>query len=1053
VAEDDSVDSFLRRLAHMSAIPILSEVSVDPAEREKIRQFLAEAQPVREGAELPPVEPTRYRLIGELARGGMGRILVAYDQRLERPVALKQLLAADDEGDQTRFVREALVTAQLQHPSIVPVHDAGRWPGGEPFYAMKLVSGRPLDEVLRDKHTLADRLAMLPVILAVAEAVAYAHSRGVIHRDLKPSNVMVGEFGETLVVDWGLAKLLRGERGKTLSGAVIGTPGFMSPEQARSEPADERTDVYALGAMLYWLLAGRPPYDGLGRDALLSQVLAGPPPPLASRSSGAPDELLAIVERAMARDPEARYASARELSADLRRFQTGQLVAAYRYSLGALIRRWLRRHRLAVAAVAAVVAVAAILGAASVYRIERERRRAVEAQAREARRVDELILAQAAGTIERDQTSALAWLKELSPAALKPEAAVIAADAYSRGLVSRIFSGHHGLIHALAFSPDGKWLATGGADRTVRMWSLDGDSHYTLGTAASEIRRLGFSADGLRLVVVAAEPQTWDLKTRQAQPLARDLIDDAAFSADGRMVATAGRDGFARVWEIASGRLAGAFAGPGPIERVAVSGDGGMVALRSGSEVRLFVAGKAVALTGAQQAPRGELLLSADGRWLAAAQGGELRLWALPDGAVRSLAVDGTTVQIAFSRDGSRLAAACRDGTVQMWRLPGGELTTLMHRHATTADLAFSPDGTHMAVARLDQLRLINLVNDDQRKLRAGDLDFNRVRFSPDGRLVAGAGLDGTVRVWPIGAWEMQAYTVEALRGHAGASALSVETRRLAVATGGKVLLWEPGGTRPLAVAVEPRRLAFSADGTQLAGGGPDGTLRLWQLPGGEARDLGHGAAVTGIAFSPRGDRIVSTGEDGSLVVADPTRGTTQALGAATAAAVFAGAEVAAVGRDGQLRLFSGGAPRPLGHALPAGEPLLSAAGDVIAATVRGGHTVLLCHLDGRCRDFYSEDELERCSLLGGGTLLVTANPDGVVHMRDPDSGQLWQVTRGLAQVQVLAANREGLGVAIAAGDGSVRFWPSPVPADPIALHEWLRSVTSATIGPDNRLR
>src|ERR1044071_8698371 len=196
---------------------------------------------------LPPVDPARYYVVREFARGGLGRILQVRDLRIGRVVALKEILHESEEA-YARFVREATITARLEHPSIVPVHDIGRWPPGEPFYSMKLVSGRSLHEIIRDRPSLDGRLALLPNVIAVADAIAYAHSQGIIHRDLKPANVLLGAFGETVVIDWGLAKELRdaggesitgtmgddastlsGERSLTVAGAVMGTPCYMPP--------------------------------------------------------------------------------------------------------------------------------------------------------------------------------------------------------------------------------------------------------------------------------------------------------------------------------------------------------------------------------------------------------------------------------------------------------------------------------------------------------------------------------------------------------------------------------------------------------------------------------------------------------------------------------------------------------------------------------------------------------------------------------------------------------------------------------------------------------
>src|ERR1051325_3428997 len=193
-------------------------------------------------------DPARYRILGEPGRGGLGRVSRAHDVELSRDIAIKELISRGPITE-VRFLREALITARLEHPGIVPVYEAGRWPDGTPFYAMKLVSGRPLRDLIAERRTVEDRLALLHHVIAVADAIAYAHGRSIIHRDLKPANVIVGEFGETVVIDWGLAKAVTAIEeplaagtpgapadGLTHTGAVLGTPAYMPPEQARGEP-------------------------------------------------------------------------------------------------------------------------------------------------------------------------------------------------------------------------------------------------------------------------------------------------------------------------------------------------------------------------------------------------------------------------------------------------------------------------------------------------------------------------------------------------------------------------------------------------------------------------------------------------------------------------------------------------------------------------------------------------------------------------------------------------------------------------------------------------
>lgn len=323
--------------------------------------------------EAPDLGATKYRLLEKFAAGGMGTIYLAEDTQLQRRVALKVVHTPETaHALSVRMLREARVIAQLEHPGIVPVHDVGELPDGRVFYVMKLVQGQRLDEYVRHELELPERLR---IFQKACEAVAFAHSHGVLHRDLKPENIMVGAFGEVLVMDWGLAKVLSedakivdceswivdraastqlsttnnqqpatGNQHQTQHGTVLGTPAYMSPEQKRGEieQLDQRTDVYALGAILAFLL--NPSAAGLAQ-AQLENNKASASTSLALAKLRAPKQLLAVCTKAMAEDKAQRYESAQALAADVERFLNGLTVSSYQENPFEILWRWIRKFQ------------------------------------------------------------------------------------------------------------------------------------------------------------------------------------------------------------------------------------------------------------------------------------------------------------------------------------------------------------------------------------------------------------------------------------------------------------------------------------------------------------------------------------------------------------------------------------------------------------------------------------------------------------------------------------------------------------------------------------
>ncbi len=845
------------------------------------------------GAPSPAVPPgafgSRYAVSGEIARGGMGIILDGQDLDIRRELAIKVLIEreASDPESKARFLEEAQIQGQLEHPNICPVHELGKDVQGRPYFTMKKVRGRSLFDLLESLRKGRDGAGyplarLLGVFVKVCDAVAFAHSRGVLHRDLKPHNIMMGEFGEVLVMDWGLAKIVGRADAATpgrivsdradadlelsLQGSVLGTPAYMPPEQAlgRLKDIDERSDVYSLGAILYEILTLHPPVEGKNAIDLITRAARGAIVPPSRRSPGraVPADLEAASMKALATRREDRYASAPALRDDVTAFLEGRTLAAAEYTLLQIAAKWFRRNR--IFALTASVAALVLLGASVAYVIGVSKARDAEAEsarkavheanravasARVARlRLAESLVAQGDAyrvarrwsDAKRLYEDALGKFRKEGAPTLKADLALQEFYHESPSPLLVIRGNPGGGLHALAVSPDGRRLLSGSEGGTLRLLE---------------------TSTGRELLRLEGGPRIWSV----------------AFTPDGRRAVSAGDDGALKLWDLEAGKCAGAYLGhEGAVLAVAVSPDG-LNVLSGGLDgtlrswdlergLRRWERRDRIGLRGLAVTPDGR-------RVLAGREDGKLVLMDLE--RVERIREFGTHAPrvggVAISPDGLHALSAGDDGTLKLWDLEAGERAILRGHTGAVWHVAFSADGRLAASAGFDDtVRIWDLEKGEELRCLVGHgHDVYGVAFLPDGRRIVSASYDQSIRVWdraPFGGSRV-------LAGHAS-HVLHVTLSKdglLALSAGadGTMILWDVATGRPLR-SVRAHRgsvtgVEFLPDGLKAVSCGADRTVALWDLA--SWRELrrfeGHEELPSQVAVSPEGRLAASASEDG----------------------------------------------------------------------------------------------------------------------------------------------------------------------------------------------